>query len=210
MNLSDEIEKCTRCLDIGITGSSRLNTDQKPYVKFDVERKWRPSRVRVLFIAESPPRNRKQRYFYNPSTDSKGGLRKEVLRYLDLQSLEEFRDKGYYLIDAIKCRLNKSSQLKSPLRLNKIVQKCASQFLLRETNELKPETIFVLGDSAKKALERFPEFQELKRHKITEEFDQKLNSHRVVLCVFPGGQTRLHTDKIKRAFDKIRSWFSKF
>jgi len=205
MNLSDEIEKCTRCLDIGIAGSSRLNTDQKPYVKFDVERKWRQSRVRVLFIAESPPRNGKERYFYNPTTDSKGGLRKEVLRYLDLRSLEELRDEGYYLIDAIKCRLNKSKQLKALLRLNKIARTCANQFLLRETNELKPETIFVLGDSAKKTLERFPEFQALKRHKITEEFDQKLNSHRVILCVFPGGQTRLHTDKIKRAFDKIRS-----
>jgi len=205
MNLSDEIEKCTRCLDIGIAGSSRLNTDQKPYVKFDVERKWRPSRVRVLFIAESPPRNRKQRYFYNSSADSKGGLREEVLRYLNMRSLEEFRDKGCYLIDAIKCRLNKSSQLKSPLRLNKIVEKCASQFLVREIEDLKSETVFVLGNTAKKALGSFPEFQELKKYRITEDYDQELNACRIILCVFPGGQTRLHTDKIKRAFDKIRS-----
>lgn len=203
MNLSTEIEWCSRCIDIGITDSSRLILSQKPYVKFDVERKWRPNRVCVLFIAESPPKNGKQRYFYNPTRDNKSGLRKEVLRYLNLQSLEEFKDKGYFLVDAVKCRLDKSKGLKSPLRLPKIAKTCTNRFLLKEIENMKPDTIFVLGNTAKKALESFPKFQELKKHKVTEDFDQMLNSYRVILCVFLGRRTRKHVGRIKRAFGKV-------
>ncbi len=57
MELLSELEKCKRCVDLGIADSNRLRTSQKPYVKFEVERKWRPNRVSVLFIAESPPKN---------------------------------------------------------------------------------------------------------------------------------------------------------
>lgn len=204
MELLSELEKCKRCVDLGFADSNRLRTGQKPYVKFEVERKWRPNRVSVLFIAESPPKNGEQRYFYNPTTNDRNSLRKEILKYLDLESLEEFRNKGYFLIDAIKCRLNKSRQLKSPLRLGKIAKTCTNQFLLREIENLKPKTLFVLGNTAKKALDSFHKFHELSKHRVTEEFDQKMDSCRVVLCVFPGGQTRVYTDKIKRAFEKIR------
>jgi len=207
MNLSDEIRKCSKCIDLGLADSDRLNTDQKPYVRFDVERKWKPkpNRTKVLFIAESPPRDRKQRYFYNPDVVEKRiNLRKEVLKYLDLNSLEEFKDKGYFLVDTIKCRLNKSKKIKTPLRITSISEICAEQFLCREIEELKPHTIFVLGNTAKKALQKFSKFKELKEHKVSKDYDENLSGYHVILCVFPGGQTRKYRNEIEHAFAKIQ------
>ena len=206
MNLTNEIQNCTKCLNDEIVGSDRLNTDQKPYVLFNVERKWKPDRVKVLFIAESPPSNGKQRYFYNPEViEKRTNLRKEILKYLNLDSLKEFKNKDHFLVDTIKCRLNKSKKIKTPLRITSISKSCAEQFLRREIEELKPHTIFVLGNTAKKALQRFSEFKELKEHKITEEHDEKLSGYRVILCVFPNRRTEgKYRNQIRRAFAKIR------
>ena len=206
MNLSDEVRKCSKCIDHRLAGSDRLNTHQKPYVQFNVERKWKPpDKVEVLFVAESPPWDGKQRYFYNPNVvEKRTSLRKEVLKYLNLNSLEEFKNKGYFLVDTIKCRLNKSKKIKTPLRVASISKTCAEQFLCREIEELKPRTIFVLGNTAKKALQRFFEFKELKEYKVTEDYDENLSGYRVILCPYPGGQTRKWADEINRAFAKIR------
>jgi len=206
MNLSDEIRKCTKCVDLGIASFDRLNTHQKPYVQFDVERKWKPTgKVEVLFIAESPPWDGKQRYFYNPNVvEKRTNLRKEVLKYLDLSSLEQFKDKGYFLVDTTKCRLNKSKKIKTPLRITSISKTCAEQFLCREIEELKPYTIFVLGNTAKKALQRLSKFEKLKRYKVTEDYDENLSGYHVILCAFPGGQTRKYKNEIERAFARIK------
>lgn len=204
MSLSDEIWECTKCVDVGIVGSDRLNTHQKPYVQFDVARKWKPDRVKVLFIAESPPWNGQQRYFYNPSVvEKRTNLRNEVLKYLNLSSLEEFMNRGCFLVDTIKCRLKKSKKIKTPLHITSISKTCAERFLHREIEELKPHTIFVLGNTAKKALQGFSEFKELKEHKVSKGYDKDLSGYRVILCVFPGGQTRKYRNEIERAFAKI-------
>jgi len=207
MTLSDEIRKCTKCIDLGIASSDRLNSHQKPYVQFAVEGKWKPpDEVDVLFIAESPPWNGKQRYFYNPNVgDERPSLREKVLKYLKLNSLEEFKlDKRFFLIDTIKCRLNKSKNIKPRLSINGIAKTCAEQFLCREIEELKPQTIFVLGDIAKKALQRFSEFSELKEHKVSKGFDGNLSGYRVVLCVFPNRRTEAkYKTQIRGAFAKL-------
>jgi len=203
-NLSEEIQACRECLELGIVSMDRLNVEQKPYVKFGVEQKWKPSIIKVLFIAESPPWNGKQRYFYNPSLLEKRGLRKEVLKYLNLTSLEEFMEKGYFLIDTIKCRLNKSRKTKTPLRIPSISKTCAKQFLHREIKELKPNTIFVLGNTAKKALQRIPKLKELKEHKVSEDYDENLSGYRVILCVFPNRRTEAkYRNVIEHAFAKL-------
>ena len=205
MNLSHEIRKCRKCIDLELAGSDRLNTDQKPYVRFDVERKWKPDRVKVLFIAESPPRDEEQRYFYNPYVvENRTNLRKEVLKFLNLEALEEFKDKGYFMVDTIKCRLNKSKKIKTPLRITSISKICVEQFLCREIEKLEPHTIFVLGNTAKKALQGFSEFKELKEHKVTNGYDENLSGYHVILCVFPGGQTRKYRNEIEHAFAKIQ------
>ena len=73
--------------------------------------------MKVLFVAESPPWNRDQAYFYNQNSRNKRtNLRIEVLKLLNLKSLIEFKNRGYYLIDAIKCRLNKREEKKGAYR----------------------------------------------------------------------------------------------
>ena len=207
MTISEEICVCEGCKNL--PGYERLETKVKPYVAFRVESAWKPHNdIKVLFIAESPPwdRNDAQPYFYNNRYPKKVGLRREVLKHLNLENLENFKDEGYFLIDAIKCRLNKNVKSNVPIV---ILEKCSLKFLSREITELKPKIIFVLGNSAKKALQElhklpdFSEFRELINFKVSNQFDKVLSGYRVILCVYPGGQTRKLEPYIKDCFSKI-------
>ncbi|MGA2681572.1 MAG: uracil-DNA glycosylase family protein [Candidatus Bathyarchaeia archaeon] len=208
MTLSEEIGACQECRSLLSYG--RLETDDKPYLVFTVDKDWKPPNgiVNVLFIAESPPWDRiaKQPYFYNVSDERNAGLRKEVLKHLNFGHLEEFRDKGYFLIDAIKCRLNKKDRSNIPLA---VLETCSTKFLGREISVLRPKVIFVLVNSAKMALQglhgisEFSDFKELINHNVTDEFDKMLCGYRVILCVYPGGQTRKYKLRIRRSFSKI-------
>jgi uracil-DNA glycosylase len=196
MNLG-KLQSCDQCR--GFEGKIAID---KPYLRFQVEEKWRPNQVKVLFVAESPPWD-KERYFYKEDMTGNGtNLQKELFRYLNLNSLAEFKDKGYFLIDSIKCRLNKRGGKENvPIEVLSI---CTTTFLLKEIQEINPEIIFVLGNSAKRALQNLPPFTGLAGHKVTEGFDETLSGYRVVLSVYPGGKTRGHTELIKKAFSKIR------
>jgi hypothetical protein len=195
--ISSKLQLCDRCRRF----EGKIAID-KPYLRFQVGEKWRPIQVKVLFVAESPPWD-KERYFYKPDMTGNGtNLQKELFRYLNVNSLEEFKSRGYYLIDAIKCRLNKRGG-KEHIP-DSVLTTCAGTFLLAEIEELKPDAIFVLGNSAKKALQNLPPFMELANHKVTESFDELLSGYRVILSVYPGGKTRGHTELIKKAFSKIK------
>jgi len=199
MILTRKINFCKKCLDLEF--SSRLNFVGKPFVKFQVEEIWKPKQVKVLFVAESPPWNGKQSYFYNQNQgDNRTNLRKEVLSLLNLKSLEEFKTKGYYLIDVIKCRLNKKVKKNIP---KEVIMTCSDQFLEKEIKQMKPKKIFVLGNTAKKALQRMPKFEELSYHKVTDNYEAGLSGYHVILSVYPGGQTRKYQNKIKEAFAKL-------
>lgn len=203
MTLSDRIAKCTKCLDFRLAEPDILIARQKPYIQFEVEEKWKPpEKVDVLFIAESPPCNGKERYFYNPKVpERKTDLRQEVLSRLDLKRLKDFRKEDYFLIDTIKCRLCKPIKKKT---LHELAETCSRKFLFTEIRQLEPNTIFVLGDTARYALSQTPDFRELEKYKISEEFDAHLSGYRVILCPFLGGQTRKWENEINRAFAKIR------
>jgi hypothetical protein len=195
MDLS-KLQSCIQCHRF----EGKIAID-KPYLRFQVEEKWRPNPVKVLFLAESPPWD-KERYFYKQDMTGNGtNLQKELFRYLNLTSLEDFRGRGYYLIDAIKCRLNKRGG-KDHVP-SSVLATCAGTFLSEEIRELKPPTIFVLGNSAKNALQNLSPFAKLAGHRVTEGFDETLSGYRVVLSVYPGGKTRGHTELIKKAFSKI-------
>jgi uracil-DNA glycosylase len=206
MGIADKIASCQECIYSERAG--RIKTIDKPYVFFQVDKKWLPKQgVKVLFVAESPPWNGERRYFYNTlSIGKRAGLRKEVLRWLNLPSIEAFKEDGYFLIDAIKCRLNKKNYSSVP---SEVLKKCSAKFLGEEIRIFRPETVFVLGNSAKKALENlqttsgFLEFGDLQSHKVTEDYDKMLSGYRVILCVYPGGQTRAFESNIKRAFSKL-------
>ena len=199
MNFTCEIDLCQKCMKLDF--SNRLNSVRKPFVNFQVEEIWKPVQVKVLFVAESPPWNGNQAYFYNQNSHNKRtNLRIEVLKLLNLNSLIEFKNRGYYLIDAIKCRLNKREKKKVP---TEVVLICSDQFLQKEIKQLKPEKIVILGNTAKKALQRIPEFTELTHHKVTENYETILSGYEIILTVYPGGQTRKYQDKIKKAFLKL-------
>ena len=199
MILTRKLNFCKKCLDLEF--SSRLNFVGKPFVKFQVEEIWKPKQVKVLFVAESPPWNGKQSYFYNQNQgDNRTNLRKEVLSLLNLKSLEEFKTKGYYLIDVIKCRLNKKVKKNIP---KEVIMTCSDQFLEKEIKQLKPKKIFVLGNTAKKALQRMLKFKELSYHKVTDNYEAGLSGYHIILSVYPGGQTRKYQNKIKEAFAKL-------
>jgi hypothetical protein len=191
-----KLELCDRCRCF----EGKIAVD-KPYLRFQVEEKWRPDTVKVLFIAESPPWD-KERYFYKLDMMGNGtNLQKELFRYLGISSLEEFKDRGYFLIDAIKCRLNKRSGKEHVPQT--VLDACREAFLQQEIQDLKPEVIFVLGNSAKKALQNLPAFKQIADHKVTDGFDEILHGIMVILSVYPGGKTRGHTQVIKKAFSKI-------
>jgi hypothetical protein len=222
MTGTQEIDSCRECAGLrGLDqrkGLDQLSFSDKPYVAFKVEDMWKPKVIETLFVAESPPRpNKHAPYFYNPNpNERKTNLRKQVLKYLKLSSLEEFRDKkGYFLIDAIKCRLDKSGKRNVPLE---VLRRCATKFLGDEIKNLltkenksgKRKTIFVLGRSAKLALEElslqqeFADFIKLKKYRITQEFDQELSGYRVILCVYPSERNKAkYKSKIEKAFSRI-------
>ena len=200
MMLTQDIDLCQICRSL--VDSNKLMTSKKPYVEFQVEEKWKPKKVKILFVAESPPWNGEQRYFYNPNIDEKDtNLRKEVLKHLNIDSLEKFKEIGCFLVDSIKCRINKNDDKNVP---RKVLNTCTGQFLRREITDLKPKTVFVLGNSAKQALQNLPGFKDLRRHKITDDYDKILSGHRVILCVYPGRQTRHYENRIKHVFSKIQ------
>ncbi len=85
----------------------------------------------------------------------------------------------------------------------KVLEVCSARFLRREISELDPKVIFVLGNSAKHVLQQLPEFRDLQYHKVTDDYDKMLSGYRVILCVYPGGQTRQHKSRIRLTFSKV-------
>jgi hypothetical protein len=69
--ISGKLQLCDKCH--GFEGKIAID---KPYLRFQVEEKWRPSHVKVLFVAESPPWD-KERYFYKQDMTGNGTNRKK-------------------------------------------------------------------------------------------------------------------------------------
>jgi hypothetical protein len=81
--------------------------------------KYRPDKIRILFVAESPPSS--GGYFYFPNTIGKDHLFRETMKALKLWPtrkamskgvdkrplLEEFRSRGFFLIDTCEVPVDK-------------------------------------------------------------------------------------------------------
>ena len=124
----------------------------KPCIEYKTYDKWlkldETGRLNVLFIAESPLPS--QSFFYN--VNEKNDLREKLLINAlqfedDFEGLFLFKHFGYFLTDAIKCRVRK----KDGTIPHRIIKKC-SPFLSQELSILKPRKIVVLGQTALKAL----------------------------------------------------------
>lgn len=125
-------------------------------------RKYRPRRVKVLFLAESPPKSSGsieeaiKKFFYydgNRQQLNKNSLQvrlRELLvgagfKCLDIhvwkKFLERFRDLGFYLEDTIKCPLDKD---------NKYSRNIVRKLTVNDLREINPEIIVVMGRKALK------------------------------------------------------------
>jgi hypothetical protein len=162
---------CTRCAELGIAPDPRREAFWR------MAEAQRPERVRVLFIAESPPqRNRRGRwsYFYFPEEKPPGEdastlfwALAEVLAlpescgYTYAQAfrervtvkralLAEFKQRGMWLLDAAKCAVNGVPEGEARRRA---VARCAEHWLWRELRALEPEHIVLVKATVRDLLE---------------------------------------------------------
>jgi uracil-DNA glycosylase len=149
--LIGKIKSCDRCKNIIFNGY--VNVSEKPYVKCGVYKTRIPDTIKCLFIAESPPGD-VNRFFYNPCTHSR--LREKLFEALEIdadgeEGLQEFKRKGYFLIDSIECRVKKTGEGAIP---RKVIKNC-SDFLLAKVKLAENKgarKIVILGSTALRAL----------------------------------------------------------
>ncbi|MBW3538453.1 hypothetical protein KY386_03090 [Candidatus Parcubacteria bacterium] len=95
--------------------------------------RYKPEKVRILFVAEAPPENTERFFYYEdvptqdalfvnlirvlyPELDRKGGVNE--IRKQKPQLLERFKNDGYYLIDALESPM---SLKLTPKQRNKLI-----------------------------------------------------------------------------------------
>jgi len=171
--------------------------------------KWKPPKVKVLCIAESPPKNGDNSYFYNEKT--KGGLKNKLFNLLDIheetveKQLQRFKEK-FFLIDAIKCRLDKSQRISPPTY---VIKRCAENFLQQEIDYLRPDKICVLGGTALEGLKVLTTLRkELNQiGKITAYCGKELaiSGYNIILCAFPSDRNRKYQSCIESVFSRLKA-----
>ena len=145
---------CAACADLGLPGDSNR-------VRFAaLARSYLPSRVRVLFVAESAPaRNKRGRdsFFFLPEDDPKTQDRSvlfwEMAKVLELAEvgsatavskqrlLAEFSGRGLWLLDSAKCAVN---GLDEGRRRNSVLTRCSAMWLRHELEALQPERVVLI------------------------------------------------------------------
>ncbi len=193
----------------------------------------RPGRVKVLFIAESPPWTAGRRevarpgdclspdypYFWNDRYDVgrrraraplSGGLAENIFLMLGLdgesrrENLELFAGKNFFLVDTIKCVFRKNRKAAIP---NDLVRMSAREVLAREIAGLAPEYVVALGKTALMGLRAIEPYASALAGvgKITEILPEDLFEEHHLLCVpYPGGRNRRYLDLIESGFEHIR------
>lgn len=135
-NIQDEIDKCRRCIEKGHRHVSVKRNKKHP--------RWMPKNVKTLFVTEAPPSSGK--YFYEPERDNRNKNMRDVLfEILNISDIHEFRTKGYFLIDSVKCPSEKDGRNWKPLK--KVIKEC-NCYLKREIESINPDKICILGSSA--------------------------------------------------------------
>ena len=193
----------------------------------------RPGRVKVLFVAESPPwaagREEVFRpsdclrpdypYFWNACYDTghrrgraplSGGLAENLFRLLGLdggsrrENLDLFTDAGFFLVDTVKCIFRKN---RVPAIPNDLIRVSAREVLAPEIAGLAPEYVVALGGTALAGLREVEPYAGAFSgvEKITEAPAGALFEEHRLLCVpYPGWRNRRYLDQIASGFAAIR------
>jgi uracil-DNA glycosylase family 4 len=184
-SFKDKLRECEDCRKFGRHYEEILNFAQKASIHFNAYKICQNRNIRNLFIAEAPPWE-EPKYFYNTEIEA-GALRKGLFDQLKIKDytkcgLKTFNEECF-LTDTIKCRLKKTH----PNPPSEVIANCAKRFLLHDIESLKPKNIVVLGNTAKKGLEQFSEFEALRKFRVKKDCGRKIRvkDYTVVLYVFP-------------------------
>src|SRR5439155_25849184 len=105
------MEMYRRFVEVNQRYRAAIVLDYLPFARYRVYDRWKPDHVKVLFLAESPPWDESM-YFYNGKRE--GGLSRNLFHYLEIDGvtkrvqLLEFKRRGLFLIDTVKCIFKKN------------------------------------------------------------------------------------------------------
>lgn len=192
-NHIQRIHKCNRCENTRY--KNLVNSKSKPYLDSKVYEDWIPEKdIKCLFIAESPPGGKG--FFYKHQKNQKeGSLRKNLFSLLQIDKkgydgLSEFKQRGFLLTDALKCRVNKKGR-----SIPKSIAKNCLEILEPEIEKLQKsknvKKLVVLGKTALTAL-RMLGYSELEKVSVTKNCGKIVKSHgfEIFLCTLPFARTR--------------------
>lgn len=159
-----------------------------------------PINTRILFLAQDPPRNSQNYFYFNYNSQ----FTKRILNLLfkaDILSnptMQDFVQKGFYLTDSVKCLCGN-------------IEKCRG-FLLRELHIVKPKIICTLGSFALKSVvkEKRVTLKEFsgKIVQITSLIDDFIINIPVFSCYFPIRSKVSDKDRIEH-FIKLKDILGK-
>ena len=131
---------------------------------------YRPKRVRVLFVAESPParqKNERARYFYFEDVEKADHLWSGLMQalYADFGGaagqrdrkaawLDRFARDGYWLIDAVKAPIVKRTSDGKRFSKKALLDRLAKrkQSLIKEIDTIKPKKVVLISVPVYEAL----------------------------------------------------------
>jgi len=205
-----ELVPCTDCKRFDSSIKLEKWNFGKPCTQYRTHTAWRPEHVKVVYVAESPP-GTSEGYFYEPKHVEGYSeiLRDHLFDLLEIdrsgieQALKVFKERGYFLTDAVKCRCDKGERSHPPKTL---AVNCGRKWLERELEILQPDRICVLGKTGKEALEVVPGYELLKEKKVGRDCGTILNARKSVLIwVFPSDRAAQYYAGKEDAFYKFAS-----
>lgn len=190
---------------------------------------WRPRRVKVLFVAESPPwaagrrevtgpadcRSPGYPYFWNDRYDAphrpgaaplSRGLAENLFMLLGLdgtsrrENLDLFAGEGFFLVDTVRCVFRKNRRPAIPADL---IRMSARETLAPEIAALAPECVVALGNTALAGLGHIEPYASALcgAGRITGLSMEAIFEECGLLCLpYPGGRNRRYLDRIRSGF----------
>ncbi len=187
--LSLRIHTCTDCEELPRDLALTVQPFLKPCAQFDIYSNWKPNSVSVVFIAESPP-GTSEGYFYDPQPRSgyKEILRKALFDLLEISKgdtnikLDQFKRRGFFLLDAIKCRCKKKGgQPPQP-----VTKTCARKWLSEELEEIgNTRRICILGKAALLALSELDGLGGLTEYSVRENCGEVVEYGQYSVLIWP-------------------------
>jgi len=184
-----KIGGCIACDSLPPAAAATVRPFVKPCAEFAIYIRWRPVNLTVAFIAESPP-GTSEGYFYDP--EPRPGyaevLRRALFRILSLpgedvsSKLTAFKQRGYMLLDAVKCRCKKTG----PQPPQSVTKLCGRMWLQRELVEIgNPLRVCVLGKTALLALSQVAGFESLTRWTVSRNCGSVVKAGQCEILIWP-------------------------